>query len=155
MNMKTLNTMKTKLMLGLMLAGGLLNAGATLFGSGLLDAVIPDNNPNGYVSGINVSGLGSQLQTLTVNLDISGGYNGDLYGYLYYNGVKIDRELHKEVLERYSKLNIAPYGGFMNPVYTPVMEGGDIKDITVSYPDDYVQQMLEYSKNFSFLPAWN
>jgi dipeptidyl-peptidase-3 len=70
-------------------------------------------------------------------------------------GVKIDSELHKEVLERYSKLNIAPYGGFMNPVYTPVMEGGDIKDITVSYPEDYVKQMLEYSKTYSFLPAWN
>jgi dipeptidyl-peptidase III len=70
-------------------------------------------------------------------------------------GVKINQELHKEVLERYSKLNIGPYSGFMNPVYTPVEENGEIKDITISYPDDYTRQMLEYSKDFSFLPVWN
>jgi dipeptidyl-peptidase-3 len=70
-------------------------------------------------------------------------------------GVKINRELHKEVIERYSKLNIEPYGGFINPVYTPVEENGEIKDITISYPDDYTKQMLEYSKNYSFLPVWN
>jgi dipeptidyl-peptidase III len=70
-------------------------------------------------------------------------------------GVKVDRELHKEVLERYSRLNIAPYSGFINPLYTPVEENGEIKDITISYPDDYVKQMLEYSENYSFLPVWN
>ena len=67
--------------------------------------------------------------------------------------VKVDPELHKEVLNRYAKLNIAPYSGFINPVYTPVMANGTIKDIKISYTDDFTTQMLRYSKNFSFLPA--
>lgn len=66
-------------------------------------------------------------------------------------GVQIDQELHKEVLDRYSKLNLAPYGGFMNPVYTPVMENGDITDVKVSYPDNYVKQMLRYGREYSIL----
>jgi dipeptidyl-peptidase-3 len=70
-------------------------------------------------------------------------------------GVKIDRALHKEVLERYVKLKLSPYSGFMNPVLTPVEENGAIKDITISYPDDYSKQMLEYSKKYSYLPVWN
>lgn len=67
--------------------------------------------------------------------------------------VKVDPELHKEVLDRYAKLNIAPYSGFINPVYTPVMANGALKDIKISYTDDFTTQMLRYSKNFSFLPA--
>ena len=66
-------------------------------------------------------------------------------------GVQVDQELHKEVLERYSKLNLAPYGGFMNPVYTPVIEDGKIVDIKIMYLEDYVKQMLRYSKDYSFL----
>ena len=66
-------------------------------------------------------------------------------------GVQIDPELHKEVLERYSKLNLAPYGGFMNPLYSPVKEDGKIIDIEISYPDDYVKQMLRYGKEYSIL----
>ena len=66
-------------------------------------------------------------------------------------GVQVDQELHKEVLERYSKLNLAPYGGFINPIYTPVVENGEIVDIKVEYPTDYVKQMLRYSKDYSFL----
>jgi len=66
-------------------------------------------------------------------------------------GVQVDQELHKEVLERYSKLNLAPYGGFMNPVYTPVIEDGKIVDVKIMYPLDYVKQMLRYSKDYSFL----
>jgi dipeptidyl-peptidase-3 len=66
-------------------------------------------------------------------------------------GVQIDQELHKEMLDRYSKLNLAPYGGFMNPVYTPVMEDGKIVDVKILYPDDYVKQMLRYGKDYSFL----
>jgi len=68
-------------------------------------------------------------------------------------GVKIDPELHKEVLDRYSKLNIAPYSGFINPVLTPVMDNGVIKDIKISYTEDFTSQMLRYSKDFSFLPV--
>jgi len=66
-------------------------------------------------------------------------------------GVQVDQELHKEVLDRYSKLNLAPYGGFINPIYTPVVENGEIVDIKIEYPDDYVKQMLRYSKDYSFL----
>ncbi len=66
-------------------------------------------------------------------------------------GVQVDQELHKEVLERYSKLNQAPYGGFINPVYTPEIKNGKIVDIKIAYPDDYVKQMLRYSKDYSFL----
>jgi len=66
-------------------------------------------------------------------------------------GVQIDQELHKEVLERYSKLNLAPYGGFLNPVYTPEIKNGKIVDIKIEYPADYVKQMLRYSKEYSFL----
>lgn len=70
-------------------------------------------------------------------------------------GVKIDQKLHKEVLERYSKLNIAPYRGFINPKLVPVMEGDKIKDIKIEYPTDFLEQMLEYGKNYSFLPVKN
>ena len=68
-------------------------------------------------------------------------------------GVKVDPGLHKEVLDRYSKLNIAPYSGFINPMLTPVMDNGIIKDIQISYTEDFTSQMLRYSKDFSFLPA--
>jgi dipeptidyl-peptidase-3 len=66
-------------------------------------------------------------------------------------GVKVDAELHAEVLARYAKLNLAPYGGFLNPVYTPVVENGRIVDVKIEYPDDYVKQMLRYGKEYSFL----
>jgi len=66
-------------------------------------------------------------------------------------GVQVDPEIHAEVLERYSKLNLAPYGGFINPVYTPVIEDGKIVDVTVDYPMDYVEQMLRYGKEYSVL----
>ena len=67
--------------------------------------------------------------------------------------VKVDQPLHQEVLERYKKLNIAPYAGFINPVYSPVMKDAKIVDVKISYPDDFAKQMLDYSKHFSFLPA--
>lgn len=69
--------------------------------------------------------------------------------------VKVDPALHKEVLVRYAKLNLAPYAGFVNPVYTPVMEGGNIVDVKVEYTDDYAKQMMHYSKEYSFLPTIN
>lgn len=70
-------------------------------------------------------------------------------------GVQVDQKLHAEVLERFSKLNIAPYGGFINPVFVPEMDGEKIVDVRVEYPDDYTKQMLDYSKNHSFLPTYN
>ena len=69
--------------------------------------------------------------------------------------VKVDHALHEEVLARYAKLSIEPYAGFINPVYRPVMESGRIVDILIEYPTDYTAQMLEYSKNYSFLPSKN
>ena len=70
-------------------------------------------------------------------------------------GVKVIRDLHNEVLERYKKLNLAPYAGFLNPEYEVVEEEGEIKDIRISYPKNFAQQMLDYSKNYSFLPLVN
>ena len=71
-------------------------------------------------------------------------------------GVKIDPELHKEILDRYTKLNIAPYKGFINPVYTAVRDAqGNITDVTISYTEGYAEQMLRYSKNYSVLPLVN
>jgi len=69
--------------------------------------------------------------------------------------VKVNAELHKEVLARYKKLDLAPYGGFVNPVFVPVMENEKIVDIKVEYPEDYVKQMIKYSKEHSFLPTYN
>jgi dipeptidyl-peptidase-3 len=70
-------------------------------------------------------------------------------------GVKIDQELHKEVLSRYARLNLSPYGGFLNAILTPVMKDGKIVDIRVEYQDDFVKQNLYYSKKYSFLPVHN
>lgn len=70
-------------------------------------------------------------------------------------GVKINPELHKEVLDRFAKLNIASYRGFINPVLNAVMEGDKIVDVKVEYPDDFTKQMLYYGKNYSFLPNRN
>ncbi|MBK6346139.1 MAG: dihydrofolate reductase [Bacteroidales bacterium] len=70
-------------------------------------------------------------------------------------GVQVDQELHHQILDRFSKLNVAPYGGFINPVFVPVMTNGKITDIKVEYPDDYSGQMIDYSRNHSFLPTYN
>jgi dipeptidyl-peptidase-3 len=70
-------------------------------------------------------------------------------------GVKIDFNLHKEVKERYSKLNIAPYKGFINPVLKPIYNGEKIVDVKVEYPEDFVEQMLYYDEHYSFLPIKN
>jgi dipeptidyl-peptidase III len=70
-------------------------------------------------------------------------------------GVKVNRELHKEVLDRSAKLNIAPYNGFVNPVLVPIMKDGMIIDVEVKYEGSFIDQMLDYGKNHSFLPAIN
>jgi dipeptidyl-peptidase-3 len=67
-------------------------------------------------------------------------------------GVKIDQDLHIEVLARYAKLNLAPYTGFVNPLLAPVYDtNGKITDVIVEYTDDYLGQMMYYGKNYSFL----
>lgn len=64
--------------------------------------------------------------------------------------VKVDPALHKEVLDRYATLDIAPYRGFVNPVYTLVTdENGNPTDVTVSYGEPYADQMLRYSRDYS------
>lgn len=64
--------------------------------------------------------------------------------------VKVDSKLHNEVLERYSRLDIAPYKGFVNPVYTPIFDAeGNIADVKIDYSEDYISQMLRYSRDYS------
>ena len=71
-------------------------------------------------------------------------------------GVKIDPELHREILDRYAKLNITPYKGFINPVYTAVRDNdGNITDVKISYTEGYAEQMLRYSKDYATLPLVN
>ena len=70
-------------------------------------------------------------------------------------GVKVDPILHKEVLARYEKLNIAPYAGFIQPRLVPVIEGDKIIDVKIEYPTDFSQQMLYYGKNYALLPVVN
>lgn len=70
-------------------------------------------------------------------------------------GVKVDLALHKEVLERYKNLKMAPYQGFIQPKLIPVMEGEKIIDVKVEYPKNFTEQMLEYGKKYNFLPAEN
>jgi dipeptidyl-peptidase-3 len=70
-------------------------------------------------------------------------------------GVKVDLDLNKEVIARYKKLNVAPYKGFINPKLIPVYEGEKIVDVKVEYPDDFTEQMMDYAKNYSFLPTYN
>ncbi len=70
-------------------------------------------------------------------------------------GVKVDAKLHAEVLERYSKLNVAPYKGFIQPRLVPVMDGDKMIDVKIEYPSDFAEQMMEYGKSHSFLPWKN
>ena len=70
--------------------------------------------------------------------------------------VKVDPVLHAEVLERYKKLNLAPYKGFVNPKYEAVVDAaGKITDVKVTYDEGYAEQMLRYSKDYSNLPSIN
>ena len=67
-------------------------------------------------------------------------------------GVKVNQDLHQEVLARVAKLNIAPYSGFINPVLQPVNnDQGEISDIVVTYPDDFITQMLDYGQRYATL----
>jgi len=70
-------------------------------------------------------------------------------------GVKADQDLIKEVHARYEKLNIAPYMGFIQPRLVPVMSGDSITDVKLEYPENFLDQQLEYAKDFSLLPVKN
>ncbi len=70
--------------------------------------------------------------------------------------VKVDPDLHREILDRYAYLDLAPYKGFVNPVYTPVYDsGGNITDVKIDYTEGYVEQHLRYSRDYSWLPNVN
>ena len=71
-------------------------------------------------------------------------------------GVKVDPKVHANVLERSARITVPPYAGFIQPRLVPVMDqAGNISDVKVEYPEDFIQQMLEYGQKFSFLPDQN
>lgn len=71
-------------------------------------------------------------------------------------GVKVDRQLHEEVLVRFKKLDLAPYAGFLNPVYELQSDAsGNTIDVLIRYDEDYTSQMLRYSRDYGFLPMEN
>jgi dipeptidyl-peptidase-3 len=91
-----------------------------------------------------------EIQRIKSEGDFNGGKNlVETYG------VKVDVALHKEVLERYKKLNVKPYRGFIQPRLVPVMDGDRITDVKVEYPNSFFAQMLEYGKKYSYLPLKN
>ncbi len=70
-------------------------------------------------------------------------------------GVKVDQDILREVKARYENMHSAPYSGFIQPKLIPVMTDGKITDVKVEYPIDFVEQMLEFSREYSFLPHYN
>ena len=71
-------------------------------------------------------------------------------------GIQVDQAIHNEVLDRSEKLNIPPYGGFINPKLVAVKDDtGEITDVKVEYPDDFIKQHLEYGEQYSHLPVNN
>jgi dipeptidyl-peptidase III len=70
-------------------------------------------------------------------------------------GVKVDQEIHKEVLKRFETLDVAPYSGFVNPNLVAVMDGDKIIDVKVEHAKSFEEQMLNYAKNYSYLPNKN
>lgn len=91
-----------------------------------------------------------EIQRIKSEGDYTGGKN------LVENyGVKVDQQLLTEVLERFSELDVKPYKGFIQPKLVPVMKNDEIVDVKVEYPKSFFEQMMYYSKNYSFLPAIN
>lgn len=70
--------------------------------------------------------------------------------------VSVDKDMHKEVIERYSRLNLKPYKGFVNPTFDIIKNDKEnIIDIKLNYTESFINQMLRYSNNFSYLPTFN
>jgi len=91
-----------------------------------------------------------EIQRIKSEGDFNGGKNlVETYG------VKVDLALHKEVLQRYAKLNVKPYRGFIQPRLMPVMDGDKITDVKVEYPQSFFDQMIEYGKKYAYLPVKN
>jgi dipeptidyl-peptidase-3 len=99
--------------------------------------------------------LFGQLLRETQRIKSEGDYEGAdalIEGY----GVKVDQELHKEILERNKQFTAAPYSGFVNPILVPeTNDDGEISAINVEQPETFEEQMLEYSNNYGFLPEVN
>ena len=99
--------------------------------------------------------LFGQLLRETQRIKSEGDYAGAdalVEGY----GVKVDQALHKEILERNKQFTAAPYSGFVNPILVPeTNDDGEITAINVTQPETFEAQMLDYSKNFNFLPEVN
>jgi len=91
-----------------------------------------------------------EIQRITSEGDYAAGKN-----LIETYGVQVDQALHKEVLERYKKLNIAPYQGFIQPKLVPVMDGDKVTDVKLEYPSNFAQQMLEYGQKYRLLPNYN
>lgn len=70
-------------------------------------------------------------------------------------GVKTDQALMREVKERYKQFGSRPYAGFIQPKLVPQIEGEQIVDVKIEYPDDFVEQMMEYGRSYSYLPLYN
>ena len=70
-------------------------------------------------------------------------------------GVKVDPQLHKEVKGRYAKLNKASYSGFIQPKLKAIEKNGEVVDVEISYPENFIEQMMEYGKEYSYLPHVN
>ena len=98
---------------------------------------------------------GNQIEEAHMRIKSTGDFEGARQLVENY-AVKVDPELHAEVLERYKKLNLAPYKGFVNPKYEPVTDAeGNITDVKVTYDEGYAEQMLRYSKDYATLPYVN
>lgn len=99
--------------------------------------------------------LFGQLLRETQRIKSEGDYNAAknlVEGY----GVKVDQAIHKEVLARNAKYEEAPYRGFVNPYITPVKNNaGKVTDYVLKYPKTFSEQMLQYAKEYSFLPDNN
>ena len=91
-----------------------------------------------------------ELQRITSEGDYAAGKN-----LIETYGVQVDPVLHKEVLDRYRKLNIAPYQGFIQPRLVPVMSKGVITDVKIEFPTSFSQQMLDYGQKYRLLPNYN
>ncbi|NDP20309.1 MAG: dihydrofolate reductase [Paludibacter sp.] len=99
--------------------------------------------------------LFGQLLAVIQQIKSTGDYEGGKNIVESY-AVKVNPTLHAEVLDRYKKLNLAPYRGFVNPVYTLVKnKDGKVTDVTISYDENYLDQNLRYSKEYSSLPTFN
>ena len=68
-------------------------------------------------------------------------------------GVEVDQALLAETHRRYAPLNIAPFMGFIQPRLVPLLKNGEIIDVKVEYPADFLQQMLDYGRDYTFLPT--